>query len=273
MEYRLSPSDLTFLYDGCKHCFVMKVKHGITQPSIPLPSVFSRIAALQKDFYTDKRLEGIAPGLPNGVIRHGEKWVRSAPIQFPGKESTCYIAGRFDIVAELDDGSYAVLDFKTGSPSNDKTNMYARQLHSYAYCLENPADGALTLAPVTRLGLLYFIPEEIIRGEKGLQTLEGPMQWIAIERNDEAFLGFLGDVIDVLDGPIPEPDPEDCPWCKYRSRLLAQSSVGVASGQASSRIATPECPRCGSEMRLRNGKFGEFWSCTRYPDCKGTRNV
>ena len=43
MNYRLSPSDLTFLYDGCKHCFVLKVKHGVSQPSIPLPGIFSKM--------------------------------------------------------------------------------------------------------------------------------------------------------------------------------------------------------------------------------------
>ena len=61
MNYRLSPSDLTFLYEGCKHCFVLKVKHGIPQPSIPLPSVFSKIAALQKDYYSDRRTEDFCP--------------------------------------------------------------------------------------------------------------------------------------------------------------------------------------------------------------------
>ncbi|WP_435249347.1 hypothetical protein ACMAZD_08480 [Vibrio sp. nBUS_14] len=26
----------------------------------------------------------------------------------------------------------------------------------------------------------------------------------------------------------------------------------------------PLCKRCGSEMKLRNGKYGKFWSCTTY---------
>ena len=30
----------------------------------------------------------------------------------------------------------------------------------------------------------------------------------------------------------------------------------------------PICPNCGKPMRLRKGKFGEFWGCTGYPDCK-----
>ena len=29
-----------------------------------------------------------------------------------------------------------------------------------------------------------------------------------------------------------------------------------------------KCPRCGSALVKRNGKDGEFWSCTNYPKCK-----
>ena len=32
----------------------------------------------------------------------------------------------------------------------------------------------------------------------------------------------------------------------------------------------PNCPQCGAPMRQRSGKSGAFWSCSRYPDCKGT---
>ncbi|EMY8159282.1 DNA topoisomerase III [Pseudomonas monteilii] len=32
----------------------------------------------------------------------------------------------------------------------------------------------------------------------------------------------------------------------------------------------PPCPQCGSATRQRSGKNGSFWSCARYPDCKGT---
>ena len=33
-----------------------------------------------------------------------------------------------------------------------------------------------------------------------------------------------------------------------------------------------KCPDCGSEMKSRTGKFGVFWGCSRFPDCKGTRD-
>ncbi len=35
----------------------------------------------------------------------------------------------------------------------------------------------------------------------------------------------------------------------------------------------PACPQCSSATRQRTGKNGPFWSCSRYPECKGTLPV
>ncbi|WP_339467124.1 DNA topoisomerase III [Pseudomonas capeferrum] len=35
----------------------------------------------------------------------------------------------------------------------------------------------------------------------------------------------------------------------------------------------PFCPVCRSTMRQRKGRTGSFWSCIRYPECKGTKPV
>ena len=32
------------------------------------------------------------------------------------------------------------------------------------------------------------------------------------------------------------------------------------------------CPKCGNAMKLRHGKYGEFWGCTGFPDCRFTMN-
>ena len=31
------------------------------------------------------------------------------------------------------------------------------------------------------------------------------------------------------------------------------------------------CPRCGGNLALRNRKYGEFWGCSNYPECKFTK--
>ncbi len=46
---------------------------------------------------------------------------------------------------------------------------------------------------------------------------------------------------------------------QYRGTIL---SIKLPEG--------PVCPMCGAATRQRNGKNGAFWSCSRYPDCKGT---
>ena len=41
--YKLSPSDFAYLYEECKHCFCLKIKEGISRPSVPFPGVFSAL--------------------------------------------------------------------------------------------------------------------------------------------------------------------------------------------------------------------------------------
>lgn len=30
------------------------------------------------------------------------------------------------------------------------------------------------------------------------------------------------------------------------------------------------CPKCGAKLIERNGKFGAFYGCSKFPECKGT---
>lgn len=33
------------------------------------------------------------------------------------------------------------------------------------------------------------------------------------------------------------------------------------------------CPVCNSEMKVRKGQKGNFWGCSKYPNCRGTVNI
>ena len=141
--YTLSPSDLTFLWDGCKFCFYMKVKHKIVYRG-PFPGMFGTMGNLTSNFYQDKPAAEISPSLPAGIVKYKEKWVKSSPILLPGIGSQCVIRGRFDAVVAFEDGSYGIIDYKTSDASSEKAAFYSRQLSAYAYALENPATGALS---------------------------------------------------------------------------------------------------------------------------------
>jgi four helix bundle suffix protein len=55
----------------------------------------------------------------------------------------------------------------------------------------------------------------------------------------------------------------------FRERLSARRLA--ARDRQRNREPVPDCPRCGEAMRRRNSGKGEFWGCSDFPDCKGTR--
>jgi hypothetical protein len=78
--------------------------------------------------YNGRRTEAISSGLPGGVMRFGQKWVRSRPIEVG--DVTCTIVGRFDAVVAFDDGSYGVIDPTSGddrSPGRRYTGGKSRE--------------------------------------------------------------------------------------------------------------------------------------------------
>ena len=55
----------------------------------------------------------------------------------------------------------------------------------------------------------------------------------------------------------------------FSERLTAKR---IEAGEKT-REPSPECPQCNKPMRRRTSVKGEFWGCSAYPDCKGTRPV
>jgi len=60
------------------------------------------------------------------------------------------------------------------------------------------------------------------------------------------------------------------------SRTNPRPTANQPSSTAAS--GTPSCPLCGSRMRYRTAKRGAragrpFWGCSRFPTCRGTRNI
>jgi len=218
MLYKLSPSDLTFLWDGCKHCFYLKVKHNIVYRG-SFPSIFGKMANLTSYFYQDKSTSDISTDIPPGRVKFREKWVKSAPISIPGSTSQCYIRGRFDAVIEFDDGSYGVVDYKTSDARDEHAAFYSRQLSAYAYALENPASKALHLSPVSWLGLFVISPDRFEQSPADEMVFVNRTTWMDIPRDDGAFLDLLGEVVAILDAPKPPAPSSGCELCKYRNAI------------------------------------------------------
>ena len=136
-----------------------------------------------------------------------------------GFESQAYIRGRFDAVIEFEDGSYGIVDYKTSDAKDEHAAFYSRQLSAYAYSLENPAPNALSLSPVSRLGLFVVTPERFGKVANDEVVFVNRTTWVEVPRDDHAFLSLVGEVLAVLDAQAP-PDPSDgCALCNYRKTI------------------------------------------------------
>lgn len=273
---KLSPSDFAFLWEQCRRCFYLKVARNIRQPSMPMAAIFKKLEGLQMGFYDGKRTTDLLPGLPPGVIRCGERVVESEPVEAEGRPPW-FVYGKIDSLLEFDDGSWGILDFKTTTITPEKGALYGRQLHAYAHAFGHPAakprilkGKAPGLGPITKLGILCFEPSELAQESPGRQTYRGAVQWIEIPLDPAKFLAFVDETIKVLEGEMPPPGPE-CDWCSYAATMKElKAAPGAAPAAPAGESA---CPQCGSPMVQRNGKYGAFWGCTRYPQCKGTRKA
>ncbi len=208
---------LTFSWDECQRCFYLQVVKGISRPPSAFPKVFGRIDNLMKKLYEGKPASFISDRLPPGRVSMQGKWVTSELITYDGIAASCYLRGAFDSVLAFEDGSYAVIDFKTSQPNPAHIAFYGRQLHAYAWALQHPAPGALRLQPVDRLGLVYMDPVEIdYDAKRGRIYYGGEVTWSEIPLQMNQFEEFMAGVLQVLSASEPPPANPECGFCKYR---------------------------------------------------------
>jgi hypothetical protein len=167
-------------------------------------------------YFEGRSTSEISPNLPRGVVKFGDKWVKSQPIDLPNHDSSCYIVGKFDTVVEFADSTYAVVDFKTTQPTPQHVPFYSPQLHAYAYALEHPAPRRFKLSPVTTLGLLCVEPTAMDLYRDDQVAYIGEMSWLEVPKDEPGFLDFIDQIMVVLGGSEPPPPGPECGYCRYR---------------------------------------------------------
>jgi hypothetical protein len=213
---KLSPSDLTFLWDECPRCFYLKYLHGINRPAAPFPAIFGTIDRLMKAHFAGRPTTDLDPSLPPGNVSVSEQWIESVPVVLPGHALSCFLRGKFDALINFDDGSHGVVDFKTSEPKPAHIPFYSRQLHAYAYALEHPAPGKLGLSPISRLGLLVEAPHATLLATTGEISFHLASTWLEVPYLEDGFIHFLDQVLTLLELPEPPPASEKCTYCQYR---------------------------------------------------------
>ena len=213
--YKLSPSDFAYLYEECKLCYYLKVKEGISQPSMPMPGVFSAINTRLQTPLVGKNLQTISKKLPAGIVKQQEGWVESKII--PG--TNVYLKGKYDLLVKNftspaggPDETYTLVDLKISQPQEDKIEKYKTQLMAYKFALENPKSGKPI--QITKAGLLLFYPDTVTF-KAGSAVFKFPPTWLEVPIDERVFFSFMKEVDALLNGHMPK-ESKTCKWCQYR---------------------------------------------------------
>lgn len=62
----------------------------------------------------------------------------------------------------------------------------------------------------------------------------------------------------------------DYPTC-HNTMTIDKDGKPVEKKKTEAVLADFKCELCGADVLIRNGKFGEFYACSRYPECKFTK--
>src|SRR3989344_5698950 len=206
--FKLSPSDFAYLYEECKLCYCLKVKKGITQPSMPMPGVFSAINTRIQGSLVGKNLKILSDDLPDGEVVNQEGWVDSILVP----ETSVFIKGKYDLLVKNPDNSHTLVDLKISSPNIDKIEKYKTQLGAYKFALENPKNG--NSYKITKLALLIFYPDTVNFTDNSAMV-SFPPKWLEIPIDDKSFLELMKDIDELLKSPLPQ-ESKACKWCQYR---------------------------------------------------------
>lgn len=215
--YKLSPSDFAYLWEECKHCYYQKIKMG-TSYSGPFPAMFGKINSLLQNSIMGKNLQDVISDLPSGIIEVQEGYMRSVPIN----GTNCFVSGRFDILSRLEDGTYALIDFKITTPDDEKIlKKYATQLHAYKFALENPAQG--TPIKISKMGVVSINPDEMSLSDGKIHFTSTPT-YHSVEEDMDSFYSLISEISTVLDGNLPM-ESETCKLCLYRKNFTQKKDI------------------------------------------------
>ena len=196
--YKLSPSGFKFGYENCKRCYYRGIREGLSEPG-GFPSVFSKYDVVHKKSTVGMRTTDLIPDMPEGTFIKGpgDKFLESTNIDCGGN-NVGYISGKGDAFLELDDGSFAVVDFKTSALTKEGALSYSSQLHAYK-----------------------FVPDIDLSMKKlkdDIFSIEHKASWFEVPIDDNWFMSYIEKIIKLIaDDNTPETKP-NCKACDYREK-------------------------------------------------------
>ncbi len=85
---------------------------------------------------------------------------------------------------------------------------------------------------------------------------------------------YFSDIMDISFTAKMENDLDDIgDGGKDWRKLIADFYVPFEKQLSDSRLTEVKCEKCGANMYIKSGKYGNYYACSRYPECKNIKPV
>ncbi|MCI1986690.1 MAG: type I DNA topoisomerase [Lactobacillus sp.] len=96
---------------------------------------------------------------------------------------------------------------------------------------------------------------------------------------------FFPDIVDIkftatVEGELDSIEEGQMPWVKVIDQFyhpfekeLAHAEEGIEKIQIKDEPAGFDCDICGAPMVIKLGRYGKFYACSRFPDCRNTKAI
>ncbi len=235
---------------------------GLTTDELELPGIFRKIwdntynekikiIKSENDilYYIDRGIRLLTGYYKNSFINDTSKTISlEEKFKINLKEGTEF-RGIIDRLSRTNDGILRVTDFKTGSVSGPLENLQLPSYALYIFDTNNEAEIELCIEDLKQKETkIAKVKKEIAKSTRNKLISKISV----IEKTTE---------FKAISGPL-------CRWCGYNE---------ICSDYLKKKDSDPGeikyCPKCGSPLRERNGKFGKFLGCSSYPQCTFTRKM
>ncbi len=157
----------------------------------------------------------------------------------------------------------------TEPPSRYSEASLIKKLESLG--IGRPSTYAPTISILTARKYIQIEKKQLIPDEMAFKVIE------LLEKHfsnivDSSFTANMEETLDKV--AIGEKDWQQVLWTFYEPFIkeIEKGKKEIKSQKVI--IPTGEmCPECGSELVRRQGRFGEFISCSAFPKCKYTKNI
>jgi len=195
----------------CKKCFYLQYTYKIYRPEGFQSRLANRFDTVLKSYFDIYRKKGTIPPFVEDTL--------IGKLQDPFIETYFYtINSKYGFLGKLDeclvlDGKYIPVDFKTSSSDpreKDILNAYQNQIDTYAFLLQQNKK-----EPAGYGFLLFFYPDLATEIKHGFPMIN---HIVRVEANPELVHDRIQKAVDILEGPLPEANPE-CQFCNWFEKV------------------------------------------------------